>query len=139
MGRLARKRQHKNIRDNSRKYRTRARTRDLDQIHDDLKEGKKESLLNQEFNPDLPGAGQFYCVECSRHFIDERSLKEHTRSKQHRRRLKDLKDGPYTQKDAEAAAGLGTDNGVRSEKVKELVQNQTTFTNQKSTEPEVYY
>lgn len=28
-------------------------------------------------------------------------------------RVKALKDGPYTQKDAEAAAGLRTDNGPR--------------------------
>jgi len=28
--------------------------------------------------------------------------------------MKNLKDGPYTQADAEAAVGLKTDNGVRS-------------------------
>lgn len=29
-------------------------------------------------------------------------------------RMKNLKDGPYTQADAEAAVGLKTDNGIRS-------------------------
>jgi bud site selection protein 20 len=64
MGRVARKRMHKNIRDNKRKFRTRARTKDLDQIHDDLNPEKYNQLKSQEINPDLPGMGQNYCVEC---------------------------------------------------------------------------
>lgn len=36
MGRLARSRKHRSIRDNQRKFRTRARTKDIDQIHEDL-------------------------------------------------------------------------------------------------------
>ena len=30
--------------------------------------------------------------------------------------MKNLKDGPYTQKDAEEAVGLKTDNGIRTKK-----------------------
>ncbi|KAJ1567780.1 hypothetical protein HK405_004784, partial [Cladochytrium tenue] len=50
-----------NIRDVKRASRTRARTKDLDQIHEDLK--APEKLLHQPEDPDLPGLGQHYCVE----------------------------------------------------------------------------
>ncbi len=46
----------------------------------------------------------------SRYFVDEPSLVAHTKSKVHRRRLKELKEGAYTQKDAELAIGLTTEN-----------------------------
>ena len=38
----------------------------------------------------------------------------HAKGKPHKRRVRDLKDGPYTQKEAEAAVGLTTDNGKRT-------------------------
>ncbi|KAI9100682.1 hypothetical protein DFS34DRAFT_615401 [Phlyctochytrium arcticum] len=100
---------HKGIRDIKRAARTRARTKDLDQIHDDLK--APEKLQNQEPNPDLPGMGQHYCIQCSRYFTDGSSINEHYKTKLHKRRLKVLKEEPYSQKEAEAAAGLKTDNG----------------------------
>ncbi|KAL7747662.1 hypothetical protein RI367_006951 [Sorochytrium milnesiophthora] len=109
MGRIRRKRMHHSIRDIKRRVATKNRTKDLDQIHDDLK--KKEALKTQEPNIELPGLGQHYCVECAKHFIDDKTLQDHTKSKVHRRRVKELKDGPYTQKDAEEAVGLKTDNG----------------------------
>jgi bud site selection protein 20 len=61
------------------------------------------------------GAGDFPCVECSRYFISPEALAGHTKTKLHRRRLKQLKDEPYSQKEAEAAAGLGRDNRRRDE------------------------
>jgi bud site selection protein 20 len=65
MGRIARKRMHKNIRDNQRKFRTRKRTKDLDQIQEDLLPQNVNKLKDQlAQDPDLPGMGQFYCVEC---------------------------------------------------------------------------
>ncbi|KAJ3334335.1 hypothetical protein HDU76_000028 [Blyttiomyces sp. JEL0837] len=109
MTRVARKRMHHRVRDVKRSSRTRARTKDLDQIHEDLK--APEKLLNQPIDPDLPGLGQFYCVECSRHFTSNGALVAHQSTKLHRKRLKVLKEEPYTQKEAEAAVGLGTDNG----------------------------
>lgn len=63
--RLRRKRTHHGIRDNYRKQRTRAYTRDLDQIHGDLKPENYDKMKNQEIDTDLPGLGQHYCVECA--------------------------------------------------------------------------
>lgn len=36
-------------------------------------------------------------VHCSRHFITEAAFKEHIRGKLHKKRLKQLKEEPYTQ------------------------------------------
>ena len=30
---------------------------------------------------DLPGDGQFYCIECQRYFIDDRTLQLHKKTK----------------------------------------------------------
>ncbi|KAJ3346547.1 hypothetical protein HDU91_007011 [Kappamyces sp. JEL0680] len=85
---------------------TKARTRDLDQIFDDMKDVSK--LLSQPVNADLPGFGQNYCVECARHFITASAKEEHLKSKLHKRRVKILTtETPYTQEEADAAAGLG--------------------------------
>ena len=65
MGRLRRKRMHKNDKDLKKKYRTRRRTKDLDQIHEDMKPQKAAKLLSQEPDTDLPGSGQFYCLQCA--------------------------------------------------------------------------
>lgn len=65
MGRLRRSRVHKNIKDNKKSFRTRRRKKDLDQIHQDLKPEKAAKLLSQDVDPDLPGLGQFYCLECA--------------------------------------------------------------------------
>ncbi|KAI8084559.1 uncharacterized protein BX664DRAFT_337259 [Halteromyces radiatus] len=114
MGRLAKARKHRGIRDVSRKYRTRNYTRDLDQIHDDIKPENAIKLKNQEIDTDKPGLGQHYCVECARHFINQDALDIHYRGKTHKRRVKKLQEEPYTQAEADAAAGLGkTDNGKR--------------------------
>ncbi|KAL9548081.1 hypothetical protein MBANPS3_005863 [Mucor bainieri] len=118
MGRLRRKRTHHGIRDNYRKQRTRAYTRDLDQIADDLKPENVDKKKNQEIDTDLPGLGQHYCVECARHFISETHLTEHLKSKLHKRRLKKLEDEPYTQEEADRAAGIGKpDNGKKGGRV----------------------
>ncbi|KAJ3099597.1 Bud site selection protein 20 [Phlyctochytrium planicorne] len=99
------------VRDVKRLSRTRARVKDLDQIHDDLK--RPEKLQFKELDPDLPGLGQFYCMECARHFENENALTTHLGTKLHKKRLKVLKEEPYTQAEAEAAVGMSTDNGVR--------------------------
>lgn len=65
LNRLRRKRTHHGIRDNYRKQRTRAYTRDLDQIADDLKPENIDKKKHQEIDTDLPGLGQHYCVECA--------------------------------------------------------------------------
>lgn len=59
------------------------------------------------------GGGEFLCVECSRHFVSTMDLGKHQKTKIHKRRLKQLKDDPYSQAEAEQAAGLSTDNRRR--------------------------
>ena len=62
---------------------------------------------------DLPGLGAFYCTECAKYFGESHSLNEHRSGKNHKRRVKLLKEEAHSQKLAEAAVGLGTDNGQR--------------------------
>lgn len=65
MGRLRRKRTHKNDKHLKKKYRTKRRTKDLDQIHDDMVPEQAAKLLSQKVDTDLPGCGQFYCLQCA--------------------------------------------------------------------------
>ncbi|KAJ0173184.1 hypothetical protein K1T71_011360 [Dendrolimus kikuchii] len=103
------------------RWRVRNRKKDLDQIDEDLKEEKAEQLLNQDVNLDLPGAAQHYCLHCARYFVDEQALKEHFKTKVHKRRLKALELEPYTIEESERAAGLG--NFKLPNKRKILTQN----------------
>lgn len=80
--------------------------KDIDQIHEDLRPGKVEKLEHQQKDEDLPGQGQFYCVQCARYFISQGSLNDHRKSKPHKKRLKELKEVPYSQEEAERAAGM---------------------------------
>ena len=56
---------HKNIKDIKKKHRTKRRTKDMDQIHEDMKAENVERLRRQEVDYDLPGAGQHYCLHCA--------------------------------------------------------------------------
>ncbi|EPY52454.1 zinc finger protein [Schizosaccharomyces cryophilus OY26] len=103
MTRYSTKRKHRSN-GNHHLYRTRVYGRDLDQIHQDLIEPEKHET--RPLDPDLPGLGQHYCVECARHFASEEARQVHKRSKVHRRRLKDLKEAPYSQEEAEAAVNI---------------------------------
>lgn len=87
---------------------------DLDQIHADLLSPKHlAQRVKAKPAEDLPGLGRFYCIECAKWFESEHSLVHHRRGRPHKRRLRALKEEPYTQKEADAAAGLVTDNGVK--------------------------
>lgn len=68
--------------------------KDYDQLHEDMKPQKAKKLLNQEvsfifilvirqiqIDLDLPGDGQFYCIECERYFLDKAVLNNHKKSK----------------------------------------------------------
>ncbi|GCC35643.1 hypothetical protein chiPu_0014130 [Chiloscyllium punctatum] len=92
----------------SKQWKTKRRTKDLDQIHEDMKPENADKLLHQEIDYDAIGNAQFYCLHCARYFIDQRSLKEHFKTKVHKRRLKQLSEEPYTQEEAERAAGMGS-------------------------------
>jgi bud site selection protein 20 len=58
-----------------------------------------------QLDMDLPGGGEFYCIECSKHFMDATILAGHTTSKDHKKRLKKLQEEQYTQAVADWAAG----------------------------------
>ncbi|KAI8830629.1 zinc finger protein bud20 [Chytriomyces cf. hyalinus JEL632] len=115
MTRIARKKMHKSIRDVKRSSRTRARVKDLDQIHEDIAktlattsstELQPNAMASTELDPDLPGLGQFYCIHCAKYFISQPAMDVHLASKPHKKRVKVLKEVPYTQEEAEAAVGL---------------------------------
>ena len=65
MGRYARKKQHKGDKPLKEKYRTKRKTKDHDEIHDDMKLAKAQKLLSQDIDYDKPGAGQHYCLHCA--------------------------------------------------------------------------
>lgn len=95
-----------------RRSKTKRRTRDLDQVHADIRSTKHLSRHRSAKSPeDLPGLGRFYCIECAKWFEGENSLLQHRKGKNHKRRIRALRAEPYTQKEAEAAVGLRTDNG----------------------------
>jgi bud site selection protein 20 len=69
---------------------------------------KSDTLLNQDVDFDQPGMAQFYCLHCARYFINQQALDDHFKTKVHKRRMKALQDDPYTQEEAEIAAGHGS-------------------------------
>ncbi|KAJ5046416.1 uncharacterized protein L3040_003660 [Drepanopeziza brunnea f. sp. 'multigermtubi'] len=96
------------------KTKTRRRLRDLDQIKADIASPKHlEQHKSTKAPEDLPGLGQYYCLECAKWFESEHSLVTHRKGSTHKRQVKALKAEPYTQKEAEAAIGLQTDNGPK--------------------------
>ncbi|XP_075709575.1 zinc finger protein 593 [Rhinoderma darwinii] len=92
----------------SKLWKTKRRVKDIDQIHEDLRPENSHRLLKQEIDYSLPGNAQHYCIHCARYFLDLKTLKEHFKTKVHKRRLKQLKEEPYTQEEAERAAGMGS-------------------------------
>ncbi|EMG46662.1 BUD20 Bud site selection protein 20 [Candida maltosa Xu316] len=104
------------------RYKTKRRTRDLDLIYTDLSNTNSiNKLKNQPLDESKPGLGQYYCIECAKYFEDQISLDRHSRSKVHKRRVKILKERPYTPLEAEAAAGVNMDKFLASvEKYKQV-------------------
>ncbi|EFO17501.1 zinc finger protein [Loa loa] len=84
--------------------------KDMDEIIEAMRSEKRRYFTTQQvdFDLDLPGGGKFYCTECDRYFIDEKSLNSHTSTKVHRQRLKRLRESAYTQREAEESVGLKT-------------------------------
>lgn len=71
---------------------TKTKTRDLDQIKEDI-------VNNQEFLKALDEAGDdkvshLYCTPCARLFQSAEILDKHLKSKTHKHRLRKLKDWP---------------------------------------------
>ncbi|BCR83122.1 putative C2H2 finger domain protein [Aspergillus chevalieri] len=97
-----------------RRVKTKRLTRGYDQVREDLESPKHLAQYKATKDADdLPGLGKHYCVECAKWFESEYNLVAHTKGKNHKRRLRLLREDPHTQKMAEAAVGLGTDNGKR--------------------------
>jgi bud site selection protein 20 len=75
------------IRGQESKKKTRRHTRDLDQIHADLRDEKHLAEF-KDAKPieDLPGLGQHYCKECAKFFESETNFNAHQKGKVHKRR-----------------------------------------------------
>ena len=61
---------------------------------------KIASLAAAKVDYDQPGCGKYFCVACNKHHIDKQALSQHFKSKPHRRRIKQLRDEPYSQEEA---------------------------------------
>ncbi|XBW34826.1 hypothetical protein QEN19_000392 [Hanseniaspora menglaensis] len=89
------------------RYKTKRRTKDLDLIYNDLSSADKIwKLTNQPLDETKPGLGQYYCIHCDNYCETATALKTHLKGKVHKRRVKDLKDVPYTQETSNAAYGI---------------------------------
>ena len=71
-----------------------------------VQDSRKYSIKNFEFDELLPGGGRFYCPETARHFINANALAAHKKTKEYKRRCRELKKTPYSQEEADRAAGL---------------------------------
>ena len=92
-----------------RESKTRHYVKDVDQIHDELAVATSEPSKKRKrpIDPDLPGLGQFYSAETDRHFISQEALDQHKRTKPYKKRIKELQKTPYSQLEANLAAGKG--------------------------------
>jgi hypothetical protein len=84
------------------------RAKDTDQIQDEIEKSTTTGIPANKFEYDdeLPGGGQFYCVETGKHFADAKALEDHKKSRYYKRRCKELKEEKYSQASAEEAAGM---------------------------------
>lgn len=83
------------------------RDKDVDQIQDEIEKSEETGkAIAFEYDDDLPGGGQFYCVETGRHFADAKALADHKKTKFYKRRLRELKKEKYTQDVSDWAAGM---------------------------------
>ena len=75
------------------------RTKDRDQIQATIQKTQEKggSVENPEipFDDELPGGGQFYCMETDMHFIDAKALADHKKSRFYKKRVKALKVRMY--------------------------------------------
>jgi len=107
------------------KKKTRRHTRDIDQIDADIKSPRHLEIYKEtKAAEELPALGAYYCIECAKWFDSETNIEGHKRGKPHKRRVKQLLEGPHTQKEADEAIGLRTDNGIR-EKQADTMQIET--------------
>ena len=95
--------------------------------------GLKESinrLKHQPIDENKPGLGQYYCIECAHYFENQLALDRHNKGKKHKRRVRELKQQPYSTLEAEAA------NGINMAKFVESVQKYKTIEADKAAQSE---
>lgn len=101
-------------------YFTNTTSRDLDLIKSDIKSTKHLTQhKNSTAAEDLPALGQHYCIECAKWFESQYNIAAHRRGKNHKRRVRMLKEEAHSQKAADTAIGLGVDNG-RTQRVERM-------------------
>lgn len=71
---------------------TKTKTRDLDQIKEDLV-NSEEFLKSLDAADDEP-VSHLYCIQCSRLFQSTEILAKHLKSKTHKHRVRKVKDWP---------------------------------------------
>jgi hypothetical protein len=82
------------------------RGKDIDQIQDELKSIAAGASSSAAYaDPDAPGGGAHYCIPCARHFVSASVLTAHEATKPHKKRVKEVAEPQYTQKEADAGAG----------------------------------
>lgn len=75
------------VRGEKSKKKTRRHTRDLDQVHADLRDDRHlEQFTETKHVEDLPALGDFYCKECAKWFESEANMVAHKKAKIHKRR-----------------------------------------------------
>lgn len=75
-------------------------SRHLDQVYEDTMPHNAARFERPPVDEDLPGLGQHYCIPCARHFVADRVLQEHRRTKVHKQMLRRLREKPYDLKEA---------------------------------------
>lgn len=83
------------------------RAKDTDQIQTEIEKAEEKGKpITFEYDDELPGGGQFYCVETAKHFQDAKGLADHKKTRYYKKRCKELKLEKYTQDMADWGAGM---------------------------------
>lgn len=106
------------------RVKTKRMTRGLDQIQADLASKRHLSQYHStKAAEDLPGLGEFYCIECAKWFEQEHNLAGHRKGQAHKKRIKELKAEAHSQELADKVVGLGRDREKKAEEgVVEMIE-----------------
>lgn len=76
---------HKGGQFTRKQYGTKNRTRDYDQVCEDMKKESEALKAFTQGDEDEVGGGKWYCVPCARYFIDETVLLRHYKTAPHKK------------------------------------------------------
>jgi bud site selection protein 20 len=101
----------KGIRRKEKKYKKKCwlkhRAMDTDEIQEQIEKSVETGKpIDFQYDDELPGGGQFYCVETGKHFTDDTALANHKKSRYYKKRCKELKEEKYSQGTSEWAGGM---------------------------------